>query len=1130
MLFCGLWCLCASYVASAQTQKLRWNSKLVITTADSLTILPSSIQLQTGTATWQFVALTNTLVVKPLSDTGSLTYQVLPISLHSRQQKIIAPKDSLFYSYLPPVVPLATSQVKEQLFATPNIQKSGSLTRGISVGNVQNLAVNSALNLQMEGQLTQDLRLTALITDQSIPFQPEGNTAQLRELDRVLVQLDHKYGSLQAGDVVLQSQVSESPFLRYYKNVQGAKVLTQFGEKGKQTQVEAGVALAKGRFNSTIIQAIDGLQGPYRLPGPNGEAFIIVLANSERVFVDGRLLKRGFEYDYTIDYNLGEIAFTPEVIITRYSRIRVDYEFSERNYSRTSVMAGVRQQFQDGSAYVRHYREEDNAERPISFTLDSATRSQLVRIGDTLVKAVVSGVTRVTEFSQDRVLYRRVDTLGEVAYVYISSARTEMYQVFFTDVGAGQGAYELQTTAGNGRIYRWVGQGRGRFAPIRRLVTPDQKAMTAAGINFDLNAHEQLQVDLAISQRNVNCFAPSAAQNGLASSMTWRSSGRKLVGDYTMASSVTWERLERQFAAVDRFRPIEFDRNWNASVGDTLNAEDNYVKGQWRMENKRGDLVYTQLERRAKGQNVDGWRYEAGVSQQLGKYFKTRHNGYWQSNQRQEVNALWRKYQGLISADVKGLSLSYDIDVEQNRINAGRGDSTLATSMHYLQHQVTLGKLDSLQGGWQVGGLYRSDQLPFAGAILDATHARQLFGRWGGRLNPQTTTNLTMTYRQLSAADGRVSPIQETEENITGRLDLAGEYLSRHIRTELVFQGNSGREAQREYRFTRVLITGEGTHQWIDGNNDGIQQLDEFVESQRPEDRQFVKLLVPTNQFIKAFSQGLNFRLDLQGPRSWRERTGIARLVSRLSSLTGWNLDRRFTGNSLADRLNPFTTMSESELVSVNQTLRSSLFYNRSSPSYGAELAYSNNRQRQLLTIGFDERLLQSVKFSWRQNIQQFVNATVNLESAARIARSDALAQRNFHIQVSELNPVLAWQPQGSFRLEAQYAYTQRLNLNDRAQATINKAQLEARLNQLNNRTATAAIRMFLIAYRGEGGQSPVSYELLEALQPGTNLTWSLNLQQRLANGLQLLVNYEGRQSPGLPLVHLGRVQVTALF
>ena len=69
----------------------------------------------------------------------------------------------------------------------------------------------------------------------------------------------------------------------------------------------------------------EGVQGPYRLQGQNGEAYITVIANSERVYFDGRLLTRGFDYDYVIDYNSAEITFTPYLLVTRYNRMRVDF-------------------------------------------------------------------------------------------------------------------------------------------------------------------------------------------------------------------------------------------------------------------------------------------------------------------------------------------------------------------------------------------------------------------------------------------------------------------------------------------------------------------------------------------------------------------------------------------------------------------------------------------------------------------------------------------------------------------------------------------------------------------------------------------------------------------------------------
>jgi hypothetical protein len=53
---------------------------------------------------------------------------------------------------------------------------------------------------------------------------------------------------------------------------------------------------------------------------------------------------------------------------------------------------------------------------------------------------------------------------------------------------------------------------------------------------------------------------------------------------------------------------------------------------------------------------------------------------------------------------------------------------------------------------------------------------------------------------------------------------------------------------------------------------------------------------------------------------------------------------------------------------------------------------------------------------------------------------------------------------------------------------------------------------------------------MLEALRPGNNYTWVINWQEKLSNGLQLSFSYEGRKSEATPIIHLGRMQVSALF
>jgi hypothetical protein len=67
------------------------------------------------------------------------------------------------------------------------------------------------------------------------------------------------------------------------------------------------------------------------------------------------------------------------------------------------------------------------------------------------------------------------------------------------------------------------------------------------------------------------------------------------------------------------------------------------------------------------------------------------------------------------------------------------------------------------------------------------------------------------------------------------------------------------------------------------------------------------------------------------------------------------------------------------------------------------------------------------------------------------------------------------------------------------------------------------------VNYKGNDN-SPVAYELLAGLRNGRNVKWQLQIEQRFAKNIQVLVNYDGRQSIDNPVIHIGRVQARYLF
>src|SRR5204862_146768 len=99
-------------------------------------------------------------------------------------------------------------------------------------------------------------------------------------------------------------------------------------------------------------------------------------------------------------------------------------------------------------------------------------------------------------------------------------------------------------------------------------------------------------------------------------------------------------------------------------------------------------------------------------------------------------------------------------------------------------------------------------------------------------------------------------------------------------------------------------------------------------------------------------------------------------------------------------------------------------------------------------------------------------------------------------------------------------------------EATFYEGGLEVKVNKVSQRTINGNIKYIRIIenFKGTPLNSALGYEMMEALQPGNNYTWNVTWQERLSNGLQLSFAYEGRKSDLSNLVHIGRMQVSALF
>ena len=1181
---------------------------------DSLSLVPNSLTITSrggilDSSKYRYEYSSGYLYFLQKTDESQLpieiSYRTLSFALNtSYAYKNLSIYDSTAYFREKKSVQSRSLGTGEELFATPSLSKQGSISRGISVGNRSSVFVNSSLNLQLEGALTDDLSIRASVTDQNIPVQPEGNAQQIQDFDNVLLELYNQNFSLLAGDVVFQqsgtpragnnrtgsglNSTQDTPyFLRYRRNVQGGllKWKHKYSENSN-SETQAGFALAKGKFASIDLKVQEGVQGPYQiqtsenqtLGGSNGRqlgAFFII-ANSEKVYLDGNLLERGLNRDYTIDYNLGEITFTSNVLLTRFSRVYVDFEYADRQYSRSIFRVSHQQQFNHLRVYAAYFREGDNPNQSLDFNLSDDEKWMLSEAGDTEHYLLVSTVDSVKNTPNQaqfqagqqadvpgvgnlyRVLYDSKDTLvaGQAYEIYQFVGREGAFRIDFHFVGEGQGDYVVSGSTVNSKVYQWVapvnGVPQGSYAPKRPVVTPQSQQMLVLGTEARISRHDYLSTEVALSDNDLNVLSSrdAADDRGQAFTLRYRGEDRKVLNaSWRLSQQASYEYRQRNFTEVDPYRNIEFERDWFVQpyrANDTSRALDDHIlsAGIRAKKDQANQFQYQWLGRRQDDylqgqQHRFNWQKSAGGLQINGQAFMLR-------NRIDDQIAHWNRMNADIFLRGNIVRPGYAFQLDKNQQRHDESDSVSFTSMNFEQHQFYLQSGDSLKGTFRLDYSLRRDFLPSEGQLKASDLARTLRATADLHMLRNHQIRLQLAYRELDFLNDSLfisqRPVLEQMQSSTllGQLQWGASFAKGAIRSDLQYSLSNGREPRREFVYVRVPV-GEGFYTWRDDNSNGIEELDEFYEARYFDEKNYVRVFVPGNDFILAYTNSLNYQLKIQPPSSWREKPGIRSILGRFSSITSWDISKRITDQGLAERTLPFLPVQDEQLLSVRENLRSTIFFNRRQTDFGADLGLRRIHRRQLLNRGFEERERAAYLLNLRWNMNRHWGVRWKAERGQEIqlldihGQADRQGGRNFRIHYFNVLPEFSWQPSMNTRITTHYNYVHRQNLrsttgeNEVETAVQHVAGLELRMSKMMKHNVQASLEYVSINYNGQENAA-IAYEMLEGLQNGANLRWSVNWQQHLLEGLQLSINYFGRKSEQNSAIHSGSVMLRALL
>lgn len=1006
---------------------------------------------------------------------------------------------------------LTTNKKNADIDLFEGLETKGFIVRGLTSGNNQNSVTNAALDLEISGKLSKNVTLRANIFDMNIPIQQNGYSQNLTDFDRVFIEMFTKDWRVKAGDLSLEN--TETFFSPFVKQVAGLKVEAQVSEN---LNLLASGAVVRGKFNTFKFTGLEGNQGPYKILGANNEAAILIIEDSERVYVNGALLKRGETEQYIINYNLGEITFNTTFPITNDMRIWIDFQYAERNYTRFVTYEKAEYKGDKFSLSGYFYSENDAKNQPLQQSLTNSQKEVLANAGNDS-NAMFAESAFIDTFDENKILYRKIDRNNEHYFEYASNEDDELYSVTFTNVGANNGNYKLQKSIAIGNIFEFVGQNEGDYNPVVRLVAPTKSQIFVVKSALNPTKKTKLNAEVAISNNDENLFSTLGDdQNiGVAAKINWE---QLLIDkDWKLKSTISHEYAQQQFNTLQRYEPVEFNRDWNII---TNNATKNYLQSSINFQKSKHNFISYRFNHLSYDNSFKGFKHRL--------LSKIKHNkttfltdASYTSNSSNLENNYFLRARAKAEYHLKKTWYGALVHLETNSRKNTATNQFITASHRFKEYETYFGLGDSTKIFAKIGVNYRNNDSIKTNNFTRINTRKTIYIK--SKLIQNKTTNLSI-YANYRATE---NAFFTNEKTLNSKLLFTQKLFKNFINVQTIYETSSGNVARQDYVYIQTE-PGLGYYTWRDYNNDGIKDFNEFEIAQFQDQANFLRLPKPNFRFTAT--QRAKWKQNITvNPKSWRTKSGFKKVISKFynqSYLIVENEQER-VGNTF--QLNPFD-FEENNLIGLNLNFRNSLFFNKDLQNNSFTYTYGNSKLKQQYFIGNLQNTIKINQLDYAHKFADFWLIELLNKYAKNSLATENFTDRNYRIHTYEIHPKLSFLYTNTHRFSAFYHFKNKKNkIQDLESLAQQKFGIEYFYMDKQQNQISANLNVFLNDFAGNTN-SPVAYQMLEGLQAGKNYTWNLLFNKKLNSFLNLNLNYFGRKSENAKTIHTGSVQLRAVF
>ena len=351
----------------------------------------------------------------------------------------------------------------------------------------------------------------------------------------------------------------------------------------------------------------------------------------------------------------------------------------------------------------------------------------------------------------------------------------------------------------------------------------------------------------------------------------------------------------------------------------------------------------------------------------------------------------------------------------------------------------------------------------------------------------------------------------------------------------LLYEIGGGQEQKRVYAYLQVPA-GQGLYTWNDYNGNGQEELNEFEIAVFQDQRKYIRVFTPTNEYVKANFVQLNYMLELNPKLIIKNDSSFFhKLISRSNTNSSFQVYKKnlSSGNYL---LNPFEhKLEDTNLVVINSFFANSYYYNRNSSNWGLEINNNRSSTKSLLSYGFENRVSNNFVSKIRINLshQCIGNMNYKINRNTLSITNPNFNNRNYNIKQFTLEPNLSYLFNSVFRSSISYSYTNKENTIDSLEQSVNRAfTADFKISAYANASVNIKLSYNKIAFKAYRGaeNTTVGYMMLDGLLPGKNLLWSIDYVKRTAKNIELSMQYEGRKPGNAKTINIGRASIRALF